>query len=234
MSQRRALIFCFIVFVLSIGGLAIYVFNPYSSRWHGYYKRKLYQPPRALIVKALDTYERYGDSSKKAIDLGAGIGNEAALALKNGWQVWAIDAEPLAIKILLQRKDIQAYKKNLTPVISRFEELDWTSLPQADLIYAAYALPFCNPDCFNKVWQSINNNLRVGGVFAGHFFGINHKGFEEKDKRTMTFLTKEQVLELFKKFKLEHFEEIYEKTKSATGVPIVEHSFEVIAQKTVY
>ena len=47
------------------------------------------------------------------------------------------------------------------------------------------------------------------------------------DKEKNDFLTKEKVLEIFKDFKIEYFEEVHQKNNNGT----VDHIFNVIAQK---
>ncbi len=207
--------------------LMLCVITMRQGKWDRYYKNKLNQPPHQVIVKALNLCKTPG----KAIDIGFGVGNEAALMLNSGWQVWAIDREPKAIKIINQRKDIKD-TITLVAAIANFEEnAIWDTLPQVDFISATYALPFCNRHNLEKVWTHIKQKLNSEGRFAGHFFGINYRGFTEKEIKQMTFLTKEEILNLLQDFDIEYFQEVEEDSKSGTGKSIHSHIFEVIVRK---
>ena len=197
------------------------------GKWDRYYKNKLDQPPRQVIVKALNLFELPG----KAIDIGCGVGNETILMLNSGWQVWAIDSEPKALQIINQRKDIKDSRKLLAAIANFEENSTWDMLPQVDFISASYALPFCNRHSFEKVWTHIKQKLNSGGRFAGHFFGLNYQGFTEKEMKQMTFFTKEEILNLLQDFDIEYFQEVEEDSKSGTGKAIHSHIFEVIVQK---
>lgn len=220
---KVTIIFIFLVFG---SGITWYINNVNSLKWARYYKSKIGLPARENIIKSLSLFKEDNKSPGIAIDLGAGVGNDAVLLLKDGWRVVAIDSEPKAIDIIKNRKDIQAYKNNLTTIVSKFEDLDWSTLPDAHFIYASYSLPFSDPSKFNVIWQNITHKLLPGGRFAGHFFGIN------SEAKAKIYLTKEQVLSLFKGFKIEDFEETHGKNKSGTGEIVNEHSFSVIAKKS--
>jgi tellurite methyltransferase len=197
------------------------------GKWDRYYKNKQDQPPRQVVVKALSLFER----PAKALDIGFGAGNETVLMLNSGWQVWAIDTEPKAVQIINQRRDVKDLA-NLAAAVANFEENStWDILPQVDFINASYALPFCNPHKFETIWTHIKQKLNTGGRFAGHFFGLNYRGFTEKEMKQMTFLSKEEVLNLLQDFDIESFQEVEEDGKSGTGKTIHSHVFEVIVQK---
>lgn len=199
----------------------------WGNKWDKYYKNKLYQPPHKIVERAIQNFENPG----VAIDLGCGVGNEAALLLKNGWKVWAIDNQIKAIQMLKARSDIDSFA-NLVTVKAEFDdELKWSDLPSVDLIYACYALPFCRPEQFEYMWDHIKSKILPGGRFVGHFFGLNYQGFTENEKKEMTFLTKEKIYSLFKDFTIEYFQEQEEDGKSGTGCVIHSHIFEVIAKK---
>ncbi len=197
------------------------------GKWEKYYKNKLDQPPRQIIVDALQLFQTSG----QAIDLGCGVGNEAFFLLNHGWHVWAVDSESKAIQLIQNRMDTNAIGK-VTAVVANFaEDSTWETLPTVDFIYAAYALPFCKKEQFGKAWAQIKNHLVVNGRFAGHFFGLNYRGFSSKEMEEMTFLKREDVLELLQGFEIEYFQEREEDGLSGTGKSIHSHVFEVIARK---
>lgn len=221
MKFKKIWLTSFLLILLLIGIAALR-----HGKWDRYYKNKLDQPPRQVVIKALSLFEVPG----KAIDIGFGVGNETILMLNSGWQVWAIDSEPKAIQIINQRKDIKD-SRTLFAAVANFEENStWDMLPQVDFISASYALPFCNRHNFEKVWAHIKQKINSGGRFAGHFFGLNYQGFTEKEMKQMTFFTKEEILNLLQDFDIEYFQEVEEDSKSGTGKAIHSHIFEVIVQ----
>lgn len=223
MTKWKKISIILAIMVILIIGLGILQ----HGKWDKYYKNKIDQPPRRLIVDALNLFKKQG----RAIDLGCGVGNEAVFLLNKGWEVWAIDSEHHAIQIINQRNDIKKLEKLATVVNTFEEESVWDDLPNVDFIYASYALPFCNQSEFPRVWGHVKQKLIPGGRFAGHFFGLNYRGFPDQEMKEMTFLKKEDVLSLFQGFDVEYFKELEEDGQSGTGRQIHSHIFEIIARK---
>ena len=44
-------------------------------------------------------------------------------------------------------------------------------LPQFDLLYAGYSLPFLGADAFDRFWSAVRDRLRPGGILIVNFFG---------------------------------------------------------------
>lgn len=220
MKYLKLSIACF--FTLILLGL---VWN--HGKWDKYYKNKIGQPPRQLIVEALNLFQKPG----KAIDLGCGVGNEVALLLDNGWEVWAVDGQCKAIQIIKERTDLKDTEKLVLTVASFEDEIFWDGLPKVDFIYASYALPFSKSDKFNNVWVHIVQKLNQNGRFAGHFFGLNYQGFSNQEIKEMTFQKRDEIQSLFQDFEIEYFQEIEKDDQSGTGCIIHSHVFEVIARK---
>ena len=188
--------FYVLIALILIMGLSAYKY--FFKSWSSYYQEKLYKEPRPLLIQVLKIYDHYPHAEKKALDLGAGVGNDTAFLLKNGWSVWANDKESEALKILSTRKDIELYKDKLTLVEGSFTDIAWQTLPQFNLIYASYSLPFLTRDDFLQVWKHIITALESGGILAVHFFGSGHGGFNAWEKRGMNFFTKEEIQALLK------------------------------------
>ena len=104
------------------------------------------------------------------------------------------------------------------------------NIPQADLIYSAYGIPFCKKNSFDEFWKKIVNAIRAGGRFAGHLFGeqdgwINFIG-------DITLKTKPEVYEMLECFNIEYFDELCEDRPSNNVKGIKRwHVFEIIARK---
>ena len=160
----------------------------------------------------------------KAIDIGCGPGNDSVYLIKNGWSVVSIDKENLGERIS-KRLDTEEQKR------FKFQQQNFENmkLEKADLIVANYSLPFCNNEKINDVWKNIVNNIRTNSYFVGNFFGINDSW--NKAESNMTFLTKEQVLNLFDEFDIIKFNEVENEGFSGLGNMKHWHIFNVIAKK---
>jgi len=215
------------VYLLLIGFIiGCYLFLFPQQGWNKYYTKKLYLPPAQVTLNVVNLFSKAGI----AIDFGCGCGNDTAFLLNNGWTVWAIDGETTAIQVLRKRKDINKLDSCCT-ISGKFEEINWNNLPKVNLFLAVNTLPFIQKERFKELWIHISNKIESQGRFAGHFFGSNYEGFTDKERERMTFLNKENVLELFKDFDIEFFDEKEQTGKSGTGRDIYYHIFEVIAKK---
>lgn len=126
-----------------------------------------------------------------AIDLGCGDGTESRFLVQNGWRVHAIDAEPgTAQRVLAGLTGEEAQR--IIVQQATFEEL--TELSPADVVYSGFALPFCTPQVFARLWTMVRASLIPGGWFAGELFGPND---EWATREGMNFHSREQVEELF-------------------------------------
>lgn len=136
----------------------------------------------------------------KAIELGCGAGNDTVYLIKNNWNVLAIDRESLEERIAKRLNDEELEK-------FRFQRQDFESLEleKSNLIVSNYCLPFCNKDKFEELWNKIKKSVINKGYFVGNFFGMNDSW--NRVKPEMVFLSREQVMELFKDFEIIIFKE---------------------------
>lgn len=188
--------------------------------WKEYYE-KMTLEPRAAVVRALDYFEKTPTNDKKAIDLGCGNGRDTITLLKNGWDVIAVDSEPLAIEYI---------KKNLEPEMESrlsfqcesFENVKWQDV---SMINASFSLAFCPKESFENVWSNIRKSVVKGGLFSGNFFG-------QKDEwNELRQVTKEELRTMLNGFELKFFSEEETDKESATGPVKHWHVFEVTALK---
>ena len=143
---------------------------------------------------------------------------------RNGWNVLAIDAEDVESRI---RKRLNERKsKKFRFLRQRFEYLE---LENTKLLVANFSLPFCDRNNFKKLWNKISDSILIDGYFVGNFLGINDEWKNTKEK--MTFLTKEQVMELFKDFNIIEFKEVEKDNFTGLGKMKHWHVFNVIAKK---
>ncbi len=143
--------------------------------------------------------------------------------LRSGWRVLAIDAEPEAIERLVARVGDES---RLETRVASFVDAEW---PEADLVNAGYALPFCPPERFGAVWERVAASVREGGRFSGQLFGEHDEWAADPE---LTFLTRAEALALLEPFELERFDEEDEDGKTALGDAKHWHVFHVVARRT--
>lgn len=162
--------------------------------WDDYYKGTIgiVDPRKTLLIS-----ESLFTSSGLAVDLGAGTGRDTLYLLRKGWNVIAMDAESQALEIISNRAENEGLT-HLELMLTPFNEM---VLPEnIDLINASFSLPFCNPQDFPECWEKIDQSLAVGGRFSGQFFGDRDEW--NTNQSTMTFMTEEQIFNLFR----DHYE----------------------------
>jgi len=188
--------------------------------WEAYYAKASLKP-RSTLIRALEYFEKNIPKEKIAVDMGCGNGRDTINLLKNGWQVYAIDASETAIK-LLNENTAPSDKKNLVAECVTFEQMKWKTV---SLVNASLALPFCDEQNFDSVWSNLVNSISVNGAFTGHFFGIND------DWKTLNLINEQELQHLFRSFKIEFLEEKEYDAPSVTGPVKHWHIFEILAIK---
>lgn len=147
--------------------------------WTEYFDTQAGRPPRSVLLRALELRALELDAREPrtgaptappgtVIDLGCGEGTETRHLLETGWTVHAYDADPGSEARVRQGLG-PAEQDRLTFHRSRFEDLP--DLPTADLLYAGFSLPFCDPAAFPDLWARIRGALAPGAWFAGELFG---------------------------------------------------------------
>lgn len=159
-----------------------------------------------------------------AVELGCGAGRDTVCLIKNGWNVLAIDRENVESRIVakLSEEELKQFKFSK-------QKFEYIELEKNNLVVANFSLPFCNKNNFKELWNKINNSILKDGYFVGNFFGINDEWKSTKEE--MTFLTKEQVIELFKDFEIIEFKEVEKDGTTGLGKKKHWHIFNVIAKK---
>ena len=159
-----------------------------------------------------------------AIELGCGAGRDTKLLLENKWNVLAIDREEVSniIKENLNEEELKRFR-------FQKQELENLKLEKNNLIVANNSLSFCKKEKFEEMWDKIKNSILSNGYFVGNFFGINDEW--AKNKKDMSFLSKESCLKLFDDFDIIEFKEIEKEGLTGLGKIKYWHIFNVIAKK---
>ena len=132
--------------------------------WAAFIEATATRGPYEFFHSAMEFVDGNRGAGRQAIDLGCGGGADTRNLLARGWQVLAVDAEPEA-RVALLRHTSEAYLDRLEIRIGAFDEVE---LPDADLVYAQFSLPFAG----DRLGASTRNALAAivpRGAFVGQF-----------------------------------------------------------------
>lgn len=185
-----------------------------------YYENTTNARPNYTVKKFIELNVKTGN----AVELGCGAGRDTVCLIKNGWNVLAIDREDVESRIVvkLEAEELKQFKF----LKQNFEDIE---LEKNNLIVANFSLPFCNKNNFKELWNKIDNSILKDGYFVGNFFGENDEWKITKEE--MTFLTKEQIIELFSNFEIIEFKEVEKDGITGLGQMKHWHVFNGIAKK---
>ncbi len=185
-----------------------------------YYDNTENEMPNYTVKKFIELNVEPGN----AVELGCGAGRDTVYLIRNGWNVLAIDREDVETRIV---------SKLLVEELEQFEffkqRFEAIKLENSNLVVANFSLPFCNKNDFKKLWDKINQSILNDGYFVGNFLGDKDEWKNAKGK--MTFLTKDQVMELFRNFEIVEFKEVEKDGLTGLGKMKHWHIFNVIAKK---
>lgn len=184
-----------------------------------YYKNTRGLKPSPLLVEALGVLKT---DRKVALDLGCGTGRDTKLLLESGFQVTAIDSEPLVAQYIENLR----YLGDLTYTQSTFEDFEYQHY---DLINARYSLPFSPSQSFPIIIGKILKSLNPGGVFAGQLFGINDEW--NTLGSGICFLEESEIHKLFAALEIIKLNEKDEDGLLADGSAKHWHVFDIIARQ---
>jgi len=178
---------------------------------------------RSLSPVLREALNLVGDGNyKMALDFGCGAGGETKYLLEHGYQVTAVEGNPVAAKFINQLPN----QDRLHFVLSEMEKFKFENY---NFINASRSLPFTHKDTFSSLFANLKASLLPDGIFVGHFFGVNDQ-WNNPDE-TMTFLSKEEVLNLLSGLEVLKLNETEGGGRLANGNIKYWHLFEVIAQK---
>ncbi|HEY1548619.1 MAG TPA: class I SAM-dependent methyltransferase [Kofleriaceae bacterium] len=192
---------------------------PRERTWSSFYNLHQNRTPHRVLLDALARFDKPGH----AIDLGYGSGNETLYLLHGGWNVLAIDRQPEAATLFAPRIP-ETLRHAVELRVATFENLE---LPQTDLVFAGFSIPFCQPAHFAALWSQITSALRPGGRFSGQLFGIED---DWANNPKLTFHSRSDLAQLFDGFEIESLDEVNGPGRSFDG-PKRWHVFHVVARK---
>lgn len=143
------------------------------------------------------------------LDVGAGYLNETRYLLERGYSVTAIDINPLPEEL----SNFNTTK--LCYIQCDFHDYDFEQ-SSIDFLIAIHALFFVNPQNFNTFFLKLLDSIKPNGLFVGDVLGL-HDSWLLDGKRPMTFMTKENILELLRE-STQTFEVISLKDREWDGI----------------
>jgi SAM-dependent methyltransferase len=173
--------------------------------------------PSKLLLEALNFV-----NGKNALDLGSGGLKDTKYLLSKGYDVVAVDKEPLLVEL--------PYSNSFKFVLCKFQDYNF-SPEQFDLVNAQFSLPFMAEQNFNKVWKNLLRSLKSNAIFTGQFFGKEDDWNKLVDRKDMTFHSLSEVKNLLKELEVLKLEEIKKQGTLADGTTKYWHYFDVIARK---
>lgn len=189
-----------------------------------YYKKTENSKPSFFLENFINNVNL---EQKNAVDLGCGAGRNTLYLIKNGFKVLAIDKEDTSELIAkkLNSEELKRFKFRC----QNFKDIE---IDKNNLLVANFSIPFCNKNYFKSFWNKIDKSILKNGYFVGNFLGLNDSW--AKTKKDMVFLSKEEVLDLFKdNFDIIFFKEVEKDEKTALGVMKHWHIYNVIAKKNL-
>lgn len=191
--------------------------------WSDYYRKVAGREVRPLFATGLAAVAAAGVEPGVAVEIGYGDGTESVALLRAGWHVTAIDPAPPAAALLLEKvpPDIRPRLEIVTAGAESAE------LPDFDLLYAGYSLPFVEPAQFPAVWSRIREHIKPGGFVVANVFGVRDTWAGDQ---AMTFLDREAAEALLDGLEVISFREEDADGPSAAG-PKHWHLFDLIARQ---
>ncbi len=190
-----------------------------NKSWSKYYENTKALKPSRFLTEAFKSFDPKPGS---AIDLGCGAGRDTRYLLEKGFEVKAVDKDPIAKEYL----DLLPYQHRLKFICADYEDF---AFGRYDLVNAHYALPFTEKDRFDNVMSKVIGSIKPNGLFVGQLFGINDE-WNTPDAK-MTFCDRKDVDKIFSNFKVMEISEVDEDGAMANGSPKHWHVFNIIAQK---
>lgn len=187
------------------------------EEWPEYFAATLDKPAHRIF----DLLDPHLPADGSALDLGCGVGRGTLRLLSRGLNVTATDMSADALEMLRSRLPAGA---NVDIVCAPFQDL---TLSEYDVVVACMSLFFLPPAEFGSFWPRVSAAVRSGGIFAGHFLGVNDPWRE----RGYTVHDKVAVENLLTGFDILYFDEVDKVGETATQGPKHWHHFSVIARK---
>ena len=114
--------------IILLSSLLFGVYFVTKDPWKEYYQKTANRDPRPILTLAINKYLNANHKNQKALDIGAGAGNETNYLIEQGYEVWALDPTPASLDYIMARVPESRHHK-LHLIQSKLEDLIWNQLP---------------------------------------------------------------------------------------------------------
>ena len=193
------------------------------------YREDYWRQSSSFLREAFETIPHSPTGSVGLVLRGDVAEHDLLYPLDKGYDVIIEDSQ--SIYFYLMPPTHEKYQMKMKIITGR---VDFDALPALDLVMTNVALPHYPPQEFKAIWQTLQKKTKPGAYFIGNFMG--HEGSVLKKSTVkdddysveMTFMTKNEILQLFKGWKILKINEV--KTEHPAPLGTV-HSYEVFAKK---
>ena len=198
----------------------------HDSDWPAFYAATRDQGPHITTARALRLRADAPHQSEHALDLGCGAGRDTRAMLRHGFHVTAVDIARMPLRRLFA--SLSAEERLRVALLPVAFEL-FSPARRFAMVNSSLAMSFCRPEAFDEFCSRALGAVERGGLFAGHFLGVND---EWAKTPTQTFLTRARVASFFSEFSFELFLETEIDDQDALGRKKHWHIFGVVARRT--
>lgn len=189
--------------------------------WNLYNDKTKKLPSHTLLVEAIS----YVREREVSLDLGCGPMRDIPAIVGAGFKhIDAVDSNP-SVSEIAEEKILEGAPITFHQAL--YSEFNFPK-EKYDLVSAQYALPFNPPETFDAMFGRLISSLKIGGVFTGHFFGMEDSW---ASKPEMSFHTEADIRELLSDFDIHVLREEKKEGKTALGKDKFWHVFHVIATR---
>jgi SAM-dependent methyltransferase len=193
-------------------------FSEYWKEFHDAVEPRPYNP-------FLDVLSSHLPSPGLALDIGSGRGKSTVWLLERGFDVWAQDADPVAMAGLVERVKEHGFDVGrLTTAVVPFEEAEF---PKCRLAVSVFSLFFARPTAFDRIWGKLLEALEPGAVFGGQLLGPN----DDWASPELSVHTDAEVRALLEGLETLHWEEVERDGQTALGQAKHWHVFHIVARR---
>jgi len=146
--------------------MGVFEFEDHS--WDAFCEATATRGPLEYFHSAVEFVDGNRGAGRLAIDVGCGGGADARDLLARGWRVIALDSSPSSRRLLEERTP-DTVRDRLEIMTESFHVAE---LPEADLVFAQFSLPFAGED-FDASVRNVLSSVTDGGAFVGQLFGEN-------------------------------------------------------------
>jgi len=161
-----------------------------------YLEDKFHNPKRDFLIQVFDQIPQ-SFPGQVALILGADVAEgDILLPLEKDYTLIAFDGQMIYYDLMIP--NYEKYKNKINII----KKLNFETLPTLDLVMASFVLPFFPSEELKPMWSSLDEKIKPGGYFVGNFFDPRFEIFNGKDRKNMSFHTKDEVLDLFKNYEI--------------------------------